>query len=45
MNKNKPINNKWIINKENINPYDKNYIQDKIIIIFFYNIYYPITHE
>ena len=28
---NKPINNKWSFDKENRNPYDKNYIETKII--------------
>jgi deoxyribodipyrimidine photolyase-related protein len=31
MNNNKPINNKWSFDKENRNPYDKNYIEDKIL--------------
>ena len=31
MNNNKPINNKWSFDKENRNPFDKNYIEDKIL--------------
>jgi deoxyribodipyrimidine photolyase-related protein len=31
MENNKPINNKWSFDKQNRNPYDKNYIENKII--------------
>jgi deoxyribodipyrimidine photolyase-related protein len=31
MENNKPINNKWSFDKENRNPYDKNYIENKIL--------------
>jgi len=31
MNNNKPINNKWSFDKENRKPYDKSYIENKII--------------
>ena len=31
MENNKPINNKWSFDKENRNPYDKNYVEEKIL--------------